>query len=193
MDTTRLAELHDIVKNHPYRLKSHDDRLRKSYHDALKSLVDEFDIHLKAYRNDKFRDMRCHLMHEFHTLINDLWYSPLTGDKNAALDSCVAQTHRFLKTGEWTYIQTYYCGCNYNEKLGRWSTYVYDKELDKFVVPIEKADLYLEHYKNKIEKYEKEKKDIPNNWSKNHQSILDYYKDELIELQERKRKHLEAK
>jgi hypothetical protein len=189
MDTKRLEELHDIVKQHPYRLRSFDDHLRKSYHDALDSLSDEFNIHIKEYRNDKFKDMRWNFMHEFNTLILYLSYHQLLGDQNAALDSCIAQIHRFLDTGKWTYVQTYYDGSNFDQKLGRWREWVYDDTLDKFVVPIEKADVYLDYYKRKIESYEKEKIDKPNDWSDNKQSILEYYINEQKELNERKFSH----
>ena len=124
----QLIELHRRVKNHGFRLNN-EKRYLKSYQKLLDSFLEEFWEELKK-KGDSFG---CgYFYHEFAGNIRGLDYDytnsyPDSKDMNKdiilAIEKCIGNIHKFITTGRFEEFSTYYQGCNYNKKEGRWSKY----------------------------------------------------------------------
>ena len=128
----KLIELHKKVKNHRFRLNN-EERYLKSYQKLLESFLVEFWEELKKADSE----VGCgYFYHEFIGNIDGLSFDytnsyddgkDMSKDIILAVEKCIGNIHKFIETGKFNEFSTYYQGCNFDKKEGRWSTYKYIK------------------------------------------------------------------
>jgi hypothetical protein len=148
-----LKEIHEKVKNHPFRL-NHSDWI--GFYELLKELDKEFtkELDIKFNKNygiewdyfiHELRSAIWHFKFEFNENIDDSDRLGLNSEENIkkgygiidyekrkeviiALESYIQQIHHFIDTnGVFEEYTTYYFGCE-DEEMIRWNKYKLNKE-----------------------------------------------------------------
>jgi hypothetical protein len=157
----KLTELHEKVKNHPFRL-NHSDW--KGYHQLIQELYNEFKEELKIKFQGNYDNHYWYFLHEFSSAIwhfkfefiegetyeGDCGRIGLKSEENIkdgygviseedrkivvlALESYIQQIHHFIDSkGNFEEFITYYFGCNTSEDGIRWNKYKLNHETNYF-------------------------------------------------------------
>jgi hypothetical protein len=153
----KLIEIHEKVKNHPFRLNHSDWR---GFYKLLGELDKEFtkELEIKFEKNYKIewsyfihelRSAIWHFKFEFNEDMGDGDRLGLNSEENikegygvinsekqreviVAIESYIQQIHHFIDTnGVFEEYITYYFGCS-DEKRDRWNKYKLNKEKNEF-------------------------------------------------------------
>jgi hypothetical protein len=102
-----LSELHNLVKNHPYRVNA-DEKYLESYVNLLRKLSKAFRL---ATNETKYKDQN--MTHDFNGCINNIGrenYS-LEPESVEHVERCIGTIHEFIDTGKvesyWSYSRGY--------------------------------------------------------------------------------------
>lgn len=141
MNLSKLIELHEVVKNHPYRINS-EDIYMKSYRDALFSLSHEFSLRVvETIYNDSQN-----MVHDFNHSILAWTFNTIHQNLHLAhIEKCIGVIHNFIQTNKVEYYYTFYVeentlGLPHNKK------YVWDEKKEKYFLY-----LTLKEYDNAID------------------------------------------
>jgi hypothetical protein len=113
----RLKQLHDEVKNHPYRINK-EERYRKSYQDLLNELSSEF---WKEVRETEYHGAS-NMCHDFYYCIR--WLHADRNEDILHIERCLSTIHDFIDTGRVDTFYVYYNGVN-THNLPRLSKHIY--------------------------------------------------------------------
>jgi hypothetical protein len=117
-----LIELHDVIKQHPYRL-SGELKYWSDYRTLLYKFSDVSYWEIKKVYNDKYTNWGG-MWHDFNWAI---------GSRSIIhIERCIGSIHKFIDTGEFDGYYTYYAGCNIDKGVNRLRKYVLDKKENKF-------------------------------------------------------------
>lgn len=166
-----LSELHEKVKNHPYRLGENEDLL-KDYKDLLNdfSTVSLIEISKKSYKGVRLSDG---MWHDFNASI--------LGEDTIHIERCINYIHKFINTGKFEEFCTYYTGWNIEKGVSRLRKYEFDERTNSFI-PIftkDEMDITLKSFDEKISKCK------DNIWKKYEERRKAYYIDVKMRLLQR--------
>ena len=116
-----LSELHDIIKNHPYRLTK-DDKYRESYQKLLYKLGDLF---YNLIKEDKKYSESKRMLHDFSGSIRKI--DSKEWDHFTHTERCIGVIHTYIDTEEVPYFYEYYTGVNIPDTLHRSIKCIFDE------------------------------------------------------------------
>lgn len=175
-----LKDIHDEIKQHPYR-QSGDDKHLKSYRELLKELRSNFYDLAKPLLGDNSWVLSS-FYHDFSSSSLSLTYGGrYKKGHERHIERCIMCVHKFLKTKEVNELWTYYTGVNtYDSKKkfpdGRSTQFLYDEEDDKFYPQYDEE--LLDAIIAEIEKVreERDKPDSEYMFSSYDKDTLEFYK-----------------
>jgi hypothetical protein len=189
-----LIELHDMVKNHPYRL-SGDEKYERSYIDLLHNLSSVAYCEIRKYCEKNGIKNGIGMFHDF----NASMYNLKRSERIQHIERCIMVIHRFIDTGVFDEYYTYYYGCNIEDGVNRLRKYVLNKENNKFegIYTLKELDIMITSYDKDIEYYaekatmELNEKGFYHNMLSDYKKYQQWYIDrkrKMEEIEENKRK-----
>jgi len=123
----KLIELHDMVKNHPYRTNKEESYL-SVYKKLLYKLSEEF---YDSLGTSKYKNAR-NMIHDFNGSIANIGRTNYDDSMAIAhVEKCIGTIHEFIDSEKVEYFYVYYAGCNHFE-LPRVQKYVWDEAFNKY-------------------------------------------------------------
>lgn len=178
MEKTTLEELHDAVKEHPYRVNN-DLKYLKSYKELLCKLSDEF---YKVLEGNKYVIAR-NMLHDFNRDVGNLgrdW--KYSSESNLHVENCISTIHDFIDTGK---VLSWYDGVNSElfKDIGRYVKYTWDDKINKYFldIPKDKIPGLIKGISAHIAEMEKYLESRPDSVIY-HKDIVDYWKGQLKHL-----------
>lgn len=129
-----LSELHDVVKNHPYRL-SEDDKYLDSYRKLLYDLAEQFYREIVKTEFSGAKEM----IHDFNCAISNGLRENASYNQNnyiIHIERCIGTIHEFINTGKVEKFYTYYSGANITPGINRVTEWIYDPDYKKGFRPL---------------------------------------------------------
>jgi len=144
---TRLEILHEKVKNNKFRLNG-EERYFKTYDKQIAELLEEF---YNVIKEDKSKEYVSGIGYFYHEMASNIWHigyelecikenremadkTVETSQAKLMIELGLNAIHTYIISKEFNTYRTYYLGCNYDKKKGRWSTYEYKN--DKWVCKV---------------------------------------------------------
>jgi len=123
----KLIELHDNIKNHPYRL-NREEKYLAVYKRLLFDLSEKFyeELQTSKYKN------ATNMIHDFNASVANIGRENYNDSMAVAhVERCLGTIHIFIDTNKVESFWTYYTGCNHYE-LPRNKKYVWDDTSKKY-------------------------------------------------------------
>jgi hypothetical protein len=164
----KLIELHDIIKNHPYRVNK-EDKYLDSYKKLLYKLTHKF---YEVLRDSKYKNAR-NMIHDFNASISNIGKENYDDSMAVAhVEKCLGVIHIFIDTNKIEFFWTYYTGYNHLE-LPRNKKYIWDDSTNKYFL------FCTEQEFDKSISWLQSKLPIEKDWSsKMYQPALDWVKEQ---------------
>jgi len=131
----KLIELHDAVKNHPYRTNKQDE-YRKTYKELLGELSHEFYMTVKETKYKASGDM----VHDFNMWMSYLGRPEYDDEATIHTERCIGTIHEFISTGKVESFWNHYFG---KSKIGlpREKKYIWIEDKNKYYFFCKEKDL----------------------------------------------------
>lgn len=145
-----LIKLHDMVKEHPYRLDG-ERQYASDYRDLLFDLSHIAYCEIRKYCDKNNIKNGTGMFHDFNGAICGLG-SMLY---NQHIERCLMVIHRFINTGVFDEYWTYYTGCNIEKGVNRIRKYVIDPETNAFegVYTLAEIDIIIQRNEKYVQEY----------------------------------------
>ena len=140
-DLEELVDIHDAIKQHPYR-KEFSKEYMSSYYKLLTKLKEKFWDYIKITKYYTDYTSLPEFYHDFGWSSRALYYDKIPPEAIQHQELCISAIHHFLETGKFDEYYTYYGGCNILPHGARQRKYVWN-EVKKQHLPVYKKSEIL--------------------------------------------------
>lgn len=134
----KLKQLHDEIKEHPYRVLNEEKHLAE-YKNLLYKLSDAFYF---AVIETKYKVAK-NLVHDFNGAITNLGRDKYryAAINDFHIEYCIGVVHKFIDTGTIDEFQTYYPDPHFLIFLGPYRKYKWNEELNGYYLVVPKEQM----------------------------------------------------